>query len=64
MRMIGESALRDPQRLTTIIDEHRGIAEALRDADPARARDVVRAHLSSTMRALGLIAGPPHHVTG
>ena len=64
MRMIGESALRDPQRLTTIIDEHRGIAEALRDADPARAREAVRTHLSSTMRALGLIAGPPHHVTG
>ena len=64
MRMIGESALRDPQRLTTIIDEHRGIAEALRDADPARAREAVRTHLASTMRALGLIAGPPHHVTG
>lgn len=39
MRMIGESALRDPNRVTTIMDEHRGIAEALRDGDlPGRCR--------------------------
>lgn len=56
MRMIGESALRDPKRLTTIMDGHRGIAEALRDGDLPRARDAVRAHLASTMRALGLAA--------
>lgn len=56
MRMIGESALRDPERLTTIIAEHRGIAEALRDGDLPRARDAVQAHLASTMRALGLAA--------
>jgi DNA-binding GntR family transcriptional regulator len=54
MRMIGESALRDPQRLTTIIDEHRAIAEALRDGDLGRAREAVQTHLASTMRALGL----------
>jgi DNA-binding GntR family transcriptional regulator len=54
MRMIGESALRDPRRLSTIIDEHRGIAEALRDGDRERARAAVRAHLASTMRALGM----------
>jgi DNA-binding GntR family transcriptional regulator len=58
MRMIGESALRDPQRLTTIIDEHRGIAEALRDGDVQSALDAVQAHLASTMRALGLAADP------
>ena len=54
MRMIGESALRDPQRLATIINEHRGIAEALRDGDLDRAHTAVRAHLASTMRALGM----------
>jgi DNA-binding GntR family transcriptional regulator len=54
MRMIGESALRDPQRLATIMDEHRGIAEALRDGDLDQAHAAVRAHLASTMRALGM----------
>lgn len=58
MRMTGESALRDPQRLSTIIEEHRGIAESLRDGDLSRAREAVRAHLASTMRALGLAVGP------
>ncbi|MGO9510219.1 MAG: GntR family transcriptional regulator [Mycobacterium sp.] len=57
MRMIGESALRDPQRLATIMDEHRRIAEALRDGDLDQAHTAVRAHLASTMRALGLAAG-------
>ncbi len=57
MRMIGESALRDPQRLATIIDEHRGIAEALRDGDLDQAHTSVQTHLASTMRALGLAAG-------
>jgi DNA-binding GntR family transcriptional regulator len=56
MRMVGESALRDPQRRSTIIDEHRGIAEALRDGDLTRAREAVQAHLASTRRALGLAA--------
>jgi DNA-binding GntR family transcriptional regulator len=56
MRMIGESALREPQRLTAIIDEHRGIAEALRDGDLPRAREAVQIHLASTMQALGLAA--------
>ncbi len=54
MRMIGESALRDPRRLSTIMNEHRGIAEGLRDGDGKRACAAVRAHLASTMRALGL----------
>src|SRR5271170_7496608 len=64
MRMIGESALRDPQRLTTIIDEHRGIAEALRDGNLTRARAAVQAHLASTMRALGLLADPTSRIDG
>jgi DNA-binding GntR family transcriptional regulator len=58
MRMIGESALRDPQRLATIIDEHRSIAEALRDCDLKRAHGAIRTHLASTMHALGLAVDP------
>lgn len=54
MRMIGESALRDPRRVTTILDEHREIAEALRDGDGERAARAVRTHLASTVRAIGL----------
>ena len=54
MRMIGDSMTRDPQRMTTIMDEHRVIADALRDGDLDKAREAVRAHLSSTTRALGL----------
>ena len=54
MRMIGESALRDPNRVTTIMDEHRGIAEALRDGDLQRALQAVQTHLASTVRAIGL----------
>lgn len=54
MRMIGESAIRDPHRLQTIIDEHRGIAEALRGGDLPRVLAAIRTHLASTVRALGL----------
>jgi DNA-binding GntR family transcriptional regulator len=54
MRMIGESVIRDRQRMTTIMDEHRGIAEALRDGDLQRTREAVQTHLASTVRALGL----------
>ena len=54
MRMIGESVIRDAQRMTTIMDEHRDIAEALRDGDLQRARQAVQNHLASTVRALGL----------
>ncbi|CPR13471.1 GntR family transcriptional regulator [Mycobacterium bohemicum DSM 44277] len=63
MRMIGESALRDPGRTAGIMDEHRGIAEALRDGDLARAREAVRAHLASTVRAMG-VAGDQLSVIG
>jgi len=58
MRMIGESALRDPNRVTTILDEHLGIAEALRDGDLPRALQAVRTHLASTVRAIGLAVDP------
>jgi DNA-binding GntR family transcriptional regulator len=54
MRMIGESVTRDAQRMTTIMDEHRVIAEALRDGDLNGARAAVQTHLASTVRALGL----------
>lgn len=58
MRMIGESVIRDAQRMTTIMDEHRAIAEALRDGDLNGARDGVQTHLASTVRALGLSVDP------
>jgi DNA-binding GntR family transcriptional regulator len=58
MRMIGESAIRDPRRITTVLDEHREIADAVRDADLDRALTAVRVHLASTVRALGLAIEP------
>lgn len=54
MRMIGESVTRDAERMATIMDEHRAIAEALRDGDLNGARDAVQTHLTSTVRALML----------
>ena len=61
MRMIRESAQRDPHRMTTIMDEHRSIAEALRDGDVQQVRHAVQNHLASTVRALGLAVEPPTH---
>jgi DNA-binding GntR family transcriptional regulator len=58
MRMIRESALGDPNRMTTIMDEHRAIAEALRDGDLERTLRAIRTHLASTMRAIGITAEP------
>jgi DNA-binding GntR family transcriptional regulator len=58
MRMIGESALGDPNRIATIMDEHRGIADALRDGDLERAQQAIRTHLASTVRAIGLAVEP------
>jgi DNA-binding GntR family transcriptional regulator len=58
MRMTGESVLRDRQRMTTIMDEHCIIAEALRDGDLQRTRNAVQTHLASTVRALGLAVDP------
>jgi DNA-binding GntR family transcriptional regulator len=54
MRMTGESLIHDQQRVATILDEHRSIAEALRDGDLQRTLEVVQAHLTSTLRSLGL----------
>lgn len=54
MRMIGESALREPDRVATIMAEHQGIAEALRDGDLPRSLEAVQTHLASTVRAMGL----------
>jgi DNA-binding GntR family transcriptional regulator len=62
MRMTGDSVMRDRQRMTTILDEHRVIAEALRDGDLNGARDAVQTHLTSTARALGLSVDPIHTV--
>lgn len=54
MRMIGESAQREPDRVATILHEHLAIAEALRDGDLTRAQHAVQTHLASTVRAIGL----------
>jgi DNA-binding GntR family transcriptional regulator len=54
MRMIGQSAIAYPERIPTIVDEHREIAEAVRDGDLERALSAVQIHLASTARALGI----------
>jgi DNA-binding GntR family transcriptional regulator len=59
MRMTGESVIRDGQRMTTIMGEHRSIAEALRDGDLQQARQAVQNHLASTVRALNLAVELP-----
>jgi DNA-binding GntR family transcriptional regulator len=55
MRMTGESLIQDQQRMATILDEHRSIAEALRDGDLQRTLQAVQTHLTSTLRSLGLV---------
>ncbi len=60
MRMIGQSLTRDQQRMATILDEHRVIAEALRDGDIQRTLEAVQSHLDGTLRSLGLSVEPPH----
>jgi len=42
------------ERIATILEEHRLIVEAMRDGDLERAEEIVRTHLASTMRTLGL----------
>jgi DNA-binding GntR family transcriptional regulator len=54
LRMISESALRDPRRIETILNEHASITEAVRDGDVGRTVTAVRAHLAGTVLALGL----------
>jgi DNA-binding GntR family transcriptional regulator len=55
MRMIGESAARDPGRVETILAEHALIAEAVRDGESDRTLDAIKVHLAGTERALGFI---------
>ena len=64
MRMIGESAVRDPARIETILAEHTLIAEALRDGDLDRSLDAIRTHLAGTERALGFTAQSPRPLVG
>lgn len=56
MRMIGESAIREPQRVASIIAEHRDIAEAVGRGDVQQAMKAVNIHHTSTLRALGVTA--------
>ncbi len=56
MRMIGESAVRDPARIDAILAQHTLIAEAVRDGDLDRSLDAIKAHLAGTERALGFTA--------
>jgi DNA-binding GntR family transcriptional regulator len=58
MRMIRESLIHDRERMKTIMDEHRVIAETLRDGDRQQALRAVQTHLASTVRALGLAVDP------
>jgi DNA-binding GntR family transcriptional regulator len=62
MRMTGESLIHDRQRMATILDEHRYIAEALRDGDLQRTLAAVQSHLEGTLRSLGLAVEPPYGV--
>jgi DNA-binding GntR family transcriptional regulator len=58
MRMTGESLIHDQQRMANILDEHRGIADALRDGDLERTLAAVQTHLAGTLRSLGLAVEP------
>ena len=57
LRMVSESAERDPGRAEAILAEHARIAEATRAGDLDGARAAVRDHLAGTLRSLGLTAG-------
>lgn len=54
VRMIGESAVRDPGRMQTILAEHADIAEAVRAGDLERSLEAIRVHLMGTVTALGM----------
>jgi DNA-binding GntR family transcriptional regulator len=58
MRMNRELVMHE-ERITTILDEHRVIAEAVRDGDLQRTEEALRMHLASTMRTLGLAVEHP-----
>ena len=63
LRMIGESAVRDPRRTATIVDEHTRIAMAVREGDADALLDAARVHLSGTVMALGLAVETPGLLT-
>lgn len=52
------------ERITTIMDEHRVIAEAVRDGDLQRTAEAMRTHLASTMRTLGFAVEHPAYSGG
>jgi DNA-binding GntR family transcriptional regulator len=54
MRMVGESAVRDPGRVQTILTEHTRIAEAIHAGNPDEALEAIRVHLTGTELALSL----------
>jgi DNA-binding GntR family transcriptional regulator len=58
MRMNRELVMHE-ERITTILEEHRVIAEAVRDGDLQRTDEALRIHLMSTMRTLGLAVEHP-----
>jgi DNA-binding GntR family transcriptional regulator len=47
------------ERIATILEEHRLFAEAVRDGGLERTEEVLRTHLASTMRTLGLAVEDP-----
>jgi DNA-binding GntR family transcriptional regulator len=53
MRMNRELVMHD-ERVATILEEHRLIVQAMREGDLERTEEIVRTHLVSTMRTLGL----------
>lgn len=53
MRMNRELVMHE-ERVRTILDEHRLFADAVRDGDLERTEEMLRTHLASTMRTLGL----------
>jgi DNA-binding GntR family transcriptional regulator len=58
MRMNRELVMHE-ERVTTILEEHRLFAEAVRDGDLGRTEAVLGTHLASTMRTLGLSVEHP-----
>jgi DNA-binding GntR family transcriptional regulator len=58
MRMNRELVMHE-ERVTTILEEHRLFADAVRDGDLERTEEMLRTHLASTMRTLGLAVEHP-----
>ena len=58
MRMNRELVMHE-ERIATILEEHRLIAKAMRAGDLERTEEIVRTHLVSTMRTLGLAVEHP-----